>query len=79
MQISIEKKKKKTIIEIFPYVSCSIFIASYLLSRAINRREIEDEWKNITLKIFFDLSISVRKWTFLKLKTIRYLESISHA
>lgn len=38
-----EKKKRKTIIEIFPYVSCSIFIASYLLSRAINRREIEDE------------------------------------
>lgn len=31
-------EKKKTIIEIFPYVSRSIFIASfYLLSRAINR------------------------------------------
>lgn len=36
-------KEKKTIIEVFPYVSRSIFIASYLLSRAINRREIEDE------------------------------------
>lgn len=33
-----QEKKKKTIIEIFPYVSRSIFIASfYLLSRAINR------------------------------------------
>lgn len=45
-------KEKKTIIEVFPYVSRSIFIASYLLSCAINRREIEDEW-NITLKISF--------------------------
>lgn len=50
---------KKTIIEIFPYVSYSIFIASYLLFRAINqkskrnKRWVKHNLKNIVLYLLF--------------------------